>query len=104
MTETGPIPSFPEATTDIDEVVERAHAAHAWALEQGGLPVFTVFDRPDDFPDWVVVRLFLGDGRPTTFHFLAAELAKARRVLEGLGLTRMERSPHDSAYIVESWL
>lgn len=41
------------------------------------LRVFTIFDRPSDFPNSVVIRAF-ADGKPTGWYILLPDLAHAR--------------------------
>jgi hypothetical protein len=72
------------------------------------LSVFTIYNRPDDYPDDVVVRRWLAGGGMVD---LASELPNlyndvqaARNSLVQLGLVNIGRTPEDAECIVESWI
>jgi hypothetical protein len=72
------------------------------------LHIWTVYERPSDFPDEFVARLYLvGDGGTnygaTSTVLRAPDLDGIRAKLPR-GLWRVERSPTDDPVIVESWL
>lgn len=76
------------------------------------LEIWTVYDRPLDFPGNIVVRCsrVYQDGRiepapndsPGCALFL--DLKSAREWLEKKALTRIPRAPFDQPHIVECWL
>lgn len=67
------------------------------------LPIFTVYSRPKDAPDSVIVRLWLNDGSTAgAWQFL--DVDDAHRALERLGLYWMPRQPGDEPQIVGTWL
>src|SRR5579864_6488168 len=70
------------------------------------LPMFTVYDRPEDFPDHIVARLWtsLPEPRPTTFLLRASTIGPVRDFLAALGLTHLSRSPEDNPAVLETWL
>lgn len=71
------------------------------------LSLWTVYNRPKEFPGHFVARKFMiaPDGAyPTEETFKAKELADVRREMEKLGLFRMHRSPGDDDKIVETWI
>lgn len=70
------------------------------------LQLWVVYDRPRDFPNCFVARLFLVGPEvngPTNRCLLARSLEGVRRMLPP-GLTRLDRHPTDEPQIVETWL
>lgn len=64
--------------------------------------LFVIFDRPADFPNNYVVRLFYGSvGTP--YCALAKSLNEARARIPA-GLVCIKRSAKDARCIVESWI
>ena len=68
-----------------------------------GLPVWTVYDHPNDFPHCFVARLFDGE-RPTATIMVAGEIETIRARLVALGLAKLARHPDDDQKIMEVWL
>lgn len=72
------------------------------------LAMWTVYDRPLDYPDKFVARRFdVDDGgyRPSGSIIIAPDLETLRNILEfELHLTCLSRSPEDEPQIVETWL
>lgn len=67
------------------------------------LPIFTVYDRPADFPNNTVIRLFDGaSGHPTNAVMLCASLEEARAAMTGY--TCIPRTARDQPQIVESYI
>jgi hypothetical protein len=69
------------------------------------LVVYSIFDRPDDFPKHVVMRRFyVGSGgvTPDPIATLYADLLEARNDLPG-GLVCFEPDWRDVPALVESW-
>lgn len=72
----------------------------------GELCVWTIFDKPLDYPDGVVARMFVMD-KPTNSMFTARTVDEAREILHMLypGILHcLPRNRHDEPAIVESWL
>ena len=72
------------------------------------LPVWTVYERPTDYPDGYVARMFLSIGRTTNpevtqVAIYAASLREVRSRLPA-GLCQMARHEADDPHIVESWI
>ena len=69
------------------------------------LVVWTIYDRPADFPDSVVARRWLltVDGLAPA-DFLVAPSIDAVRQLIPPGLVCITRDPADDPHVVESWL
>lgn len=68
-----------------------------------GLPIWTVYDHPRDWPDWYVARLWIGDHR-TGNVLLYRDITKLRDELARRGLTPLMRDPTDDSVIMETWL
>jgi hypothetical protein len=69
------------------------------------MPLFTIYDRPSDYPDGFIARMFL-TGRieiPTLITVLGS-LEEIQEKLEEVGLTKMARAEHDDPKIVECWV
>jgi hypothetical protein len=72
-----------------------------------GLSMYTVYDRPRDFPRHIVVREFIcdaGGARPKPFACLYDSLQDVRREMRARALFCMPRAPEDDPKIVEVWL
>jgi len=66
-----------------------------------GLKIWTVYKRPLDFPNYYVVRCWIGD-QPTNHVLLGRDLNDVRSLLPE-GLFRMDRHEDDDPCIVETW-
>lgn len=86
---------------------------HWRAIEEGLLPIWTVYWSPIDMPDKAVARpMFIGrpDGDATKSTMLVsraclvADTVEAVRALLPPNLFRMPRATDDEPQIVESWL
>lgn len=72
------------------------------------LSIWTVYDKPRDFPTMFVARRFEITGAPdpqaTSDIIVASELAPIRDMLMRRGLIALQRSKSDEPHIVECWL
>ena len=68
--------------------------------------IWTVYDRPRDYPKLFVARKFSTrrGPRPTSEIMFASTLDGLREMLAAMGLTRLARSPGDDPVIVETWI
>lgn len=67
-------------------------------------PMWTIYEKPRDFPDKWCVRVWWGEVSEPTGH-ACDSLELARLVVEKQGgCFRIPRSPDDDPVIVESWL
>jgi hypothetical protein len=70
--------------------------------------MWTVYERPSDFPEHYVARRFeiSKEGPvPSNAVVLAPDLDLLRGALMDMGLSvRLERNPEDEAQIVETWM
>ncbi len=75
---------------------------HAFAC--GDVLVWTIYERPADFPDHYIARPFsIRSGGPLNQYLLADDLSAIRHLLPA-GLVRYDRHAKDHAEIVETWL
>ena len=71
------------------------------------LRMWTVYERPKDYPDDYVARLWEVDAngpRPTASIVIAPSLEIVRDEMMQMGLVMLTRSPEDDPAIVETWL
>jgi hypothetical protein len=67
-------------------------------------PIWVIYERPTDFPEHFVVRVWWGE-TPEPVACLAATLFEARDLaIEAGACMRMERSEKDAPCIVETWI
>ncbi len=69
--------------------------------------MFTIYERPLDFPDSYVVRsweVVPGQMEPIPGSFALKPTLEAAREFVPAGLFRMPRHSEDDSYIVETWL
>jgi hypothetical protein len=71
--------------------------------EDGGLPIWTVYDHPTDLPCCFVARMFRFE-RPTTVVMIEPTLDALRDRLAALGLVPLMRDSTDDPKIVETWI
>jgi hypothetical protein len=71
------------------------------------LQIWTIYDRPSDYPSNFVARLSLvgpGGQQPTEHLLVSTDLDALREQMMQLGLTCIPRYPEDQPHIVEVWL
>ncbi len=66
------------------------------------IPIFVIYDRPSDFPNHIVVRLWRTERMSMAWTFATLEEARAALPLDDL--VRLERFEEDDPTIVEVWL
>jgi len=77
------------------------------AAQQGKLSLWTVFEKPRDYPDSVIARRSEIEGggiRVTHDVLISVGLADMRSTFEKAGLTKIPRWDDDESHIVEVWL
>lgn len=81
--------------------------AHALARSQGMLAIWTIYDKPSDYPSGVIARMHVvmkdGSSGVTTATISGATLNEVRQKLPP-GLTCLGREACDEPQIVESWI
>lgn len=86
-------------------------------MTQDALPIWTIYDRPSDFPDSVILReswswVFCWPGRTTGVANLTPAphcrqfqtITQARTLCRHWGLYCLARQPGDDPVIVETWI
>ena len=76
-------------------------------LDEARLQIWTIYDRPSDYPSNYVARLSLvgaGGSQPTEHLLISTDLWALRGQLAAYGLTCLARDPNDEPHIVEVWL
>lgn len=101
-------------TPDSDPIDQpQAIELHWKAIQEGLLPIWTVYWSPTDMPDKAVARpMFIGRTEPgapestmlVSRACLVADTVEAVRALLPPDLFRMPRTTEDEPQIVESWL
>jgi hypothetical protein len=79
----------------------------AEAAKRGRLTIWTVYERPRDYPCGFIVRAFeiSSTGPQPTGHVIKClDLEPIREKLQRAGLTRLMRDEKDEPQIVESWI
>lgn len=80
--------------------------ANAEAMKRGALPVWTIFDRPKDYPHGCIARR--SEGRKgeivVTDEVVVGSLEEIRALFERAGLYKLVRDASDDPKIVETWI
>lgn len=76
------------------------------APDRGPLLMWVIYDRPTDFPESYVARLWAALPRPEPLSdvLVCDDLEALRDHCIGLGGVRLERQPDDDPTILETWL
>ena len=92
--------------TDQERISFDLLMASADAHKRGALAIWTVYDRPRDYPDGYIARLHeVIDGKQkATDMTLKGELDEIRTALWRAGMMKLSRDPKDEPQIVESWV
>jgi hypothetical protein len=85
----------------IKGVIREQHTA----AQRGALSMWTIYDRPKDYPDGYVARRHEASkgGTVATADTLVGDLAKLRAIFQRAGLFCITRSEEDDPVIVETW-
>ena len=89
-----------------DEICFDVLMASADAHKRGALAIWTIYDRPRDYPDGFIARLHeVADGETkATDTTLTGELEEIRKMLWRAGMMKLTRDEQDEPPIVESWV
>jgi hypothetical protein len=77
------------------------------ASRRGVMTIWTVYERPTDYPDGFIARRFeVGGGKTTATDdtLVSNDLERLRQILARAGLIKLLRNERDEPQIVESWL
>ena len=72
-------------------------------MQNSRLPIWVIYDRPDDYPNHYVVRKFYGN-MPTDELYGGRDLEELRTMLTKSKLIRFPRDATDDPRIVETWM
>jgi hypothetical protein len=89
--------------TDVFEIV----IVQAEAAKRGRVSIWTVYDRPADYPTGFVARMFEVSGagaQLTQYTIKCMELDPIREKLSRTGLACLSRDEGDELQIVERWI
>jgi hypothetical protein len=84
--------------------------ANATAMERGALPMWTVYDKPTDYPTGYIARRFEVGGAGNRGAILATDdsivgtIEEIRHTFRLAGLTCLPRDEADEQPIVECWV
>lgn len=80
--------------------------ANADAIKRGTLAIWTIYNRPKDYPDGFIARLHeVGKGKTgPTDKTVMGELDHIRHAFYRAGMSRLPRSVDDEPQVIESWL
>lgn len=78
----------------------------ASAAKRGALTIWTIYDRPKDFPDGFIARRFeVASGEPVaTKDTVTGKLEDIRQAFWKAGLLKLSRQQGDEPQIIESWV
>ena len=99
------MPDTPRAgpTGALDESVTFVLTMTDNAARQGALNLWTIYDRPKDYPHGIIARRHLMPGGPTEC-MLVAPLEDLREIFGAAGLVCVARSDNDDVKILETWI
>ena len=72
-------------------------------MQNSRLPIWVIYDRPDDYPNQYVARKFHGN-MPTKEFYGDRDLEVLRAMLARSGLIRFPRDATDDPKILETWM
>jgi len=87
---------------NVHEIITASHDA----MERGILVIWTIYDKPKDYPEGIIARRFeIGKGAVlATTDTVTGSLEKIRASFTLAGLTRLPRQAEDDRNIVECWV
>jgi hypothetical protein len=89
-----------------DDPVLHVRTAQSDAAKRGALAIWTVYNRPDDYPNGYIARMsesHRGGEATATDLTLTGERDGLRQVLAKARLIRLDRKPDDAPQVVETW-
>lgn len=99
--------THPEASEALkDDIVWTILKLQDNAAKRGALGLWTVYDRPKDYPHGICARrheVTAGRSKPTE-HILIGELKQLQGYFRAAGLHRLPRDEKDDVKIVETWV
>jgi|HubBroStandDraft_2_1064218.scaffolds.fasta_scaffold38594_6 hypothetical protein len=92
----GPTGALEESVTFVLKMTDNA-------ARQGALSLWTIYNKPVDYPHGIIARRHLIPGGPTEC-MLIAPLEDLREIFHAAGLVCVVRSDNDDVKIVETWI
>lgn len=91
---------------ETDALVHMIHLANNEVMKRRGLPVWTIYDHPKDYPEHIVARMheLHAEGTRPTDKVVALDLETLRKTFKYAGLICVPRQARDDKVIVEVWL
>lgn len=94
---------------DIDDMIQTVVTSQWEATQRGVMSMWTIYDRPEDWPDGYIARRYeTSEGETVlTDNKLAAgpeALTLMRFVFQEAGLRFAPRNPNDRPEVVEVWM
>jgi hypothetical protein len=98
----GPEPEDDGMSNEPRDIVE----AQWQAFQRGAFTIWTIYDRPSDFPDGYIARRFeVGGGNTVaTRDTVTGKLDDIRQAFWRAGLMKLTRRDGDEPQVVESWV
>jgi hypothetical protein len=89
-----------------DDDAHRILMTQADAVKRGALAIWTIYDRPKDFPHGFIARRHeVHEGAMTaTKDTITGKLEDIRQAFWKAGLCKLSRQEGDDAKIIESWV
>jgi hypothetical protein len=89
-----------------DDDVHRVLMSQADAVKRGALAIWTIYDRPKDFPDgFIARRREVSDGvSAPTRDTITGKLEDIRMAFWKAGLMKLSRQEGDEPQVIESWV
>lgn len=84
-----------------DRIVSRFD--YSRILKQATVPIITIYERPADYPDKFVARLW-DVNRPTNLAAIADTYEELLEAIPVNSMVKMARSPADDPVILETWM
>lgn len=72
-----------------------------------GLPMWTIYDHPKDYPHVFVARRWLVDAKGaqwTDLVLIDDDIGRLRLEMERRGLIKLDRHPDDDPVVLETWV
>ena len=91
-------------------MIEDATKLELWSAIQaahlvGCLPMFVIYDRPSDYPDGFIARMFLtGKVEIPTLITVTGSLEEIQEKLMEVGMAKLARNTDDDPKIAEVWI
>jgi hypothetical protein len=96
-----------ETPPELDEHILGVLQVQHNAMQRGALTVWTIYDKPNDYPHGTMARRHEVNGEGLVYptdHMLFGALEELREIFDGAGLVKIVRVRQDDPKIIESWV